>query len=124
MKKILLILALLVSTITFSQDKKIVQAYAMNIADWNDDRKGWDFRDKESSDVSIEIVKNYLFFDNKINTVIITEGEAREGDGYYAWDAVDDKGKYCSLMMYVDEEPYSIVIMYDTFCVTYYVTYD
>ena len=114
----------MVSTITFSQDATIAQAYAMNIADYNEDREGWDFRDEEPSEVTIEIIKNYLFFDNTINTVIRTIGEPREEKDYYAWDAVDDKGRDCSLMMYVEEEPYSIVIMYETFCVTYLVTYD
>lgn len=114
----------MVSTITFSQDIRIAQSYAMNIADWNENEDKWDFRDEEPSEVSIEIVKNYLFFDNTINTIIRTIGEPREGEDYYVWEAVDDKGRDCSLMMYVDEEPFSIVIMYETFCITYFVNYD
>ena len=124
MKKILLILALLVSTITFSQEVTIAQAYSMFIADYNEDRDGWDFRDEEPSEVTIKIIKDYLFFDNKIKTVIRTTSDAKMEEGYYAWDAIDDRGKFCSLMMYVEAEPYSIVIMYKTFCVTYRVTYD
>jgi len=124
MKNLILILAMMVSTITFSQDTRIAQAYAMFIADYNEDREGWDFRDEEPSEVTIKIIKDQLFFDNKIKTVIRTTGEARMGESYYAWDAVDDRGEICSIMMYVEAEPYSIVIMYDTFCVTYLVTYN
>ena len=124
MKKILLILALLVSTITFSQEVRIAQAYSMFIADYNEDRDGWDFRDEEPSEVTVKIINDYLFFDNKIKTVIRTTSDAKMGEGYYAWDAIDDRGEICSIMLYVDAEPYSIVIMYETFCVTYLVTYD
>ena len=96
----------------------------MNLGDWNEQTKQWDFREIEDSDVTIQIVKDYLFFDNKINTVIKTYGEMRRGEGYVSWDAIDDRGTDCSLMMYIGEEPHSIVIIYETFCVVYYVTYN
>ena len=121
MKNLLLILAIIISSTVLSQP---VQAYAMKIGDWNETKEGWDFREVDESDVTIDIKGDYLFFDNKINTVIRTFGDMREGENYVAWDALDDKGIDCSLMMYIDEEPYSIVIIYSSFCVVYYVTYN
>ena len=123
MKQLLLILAMVVSSITFSQDLRVAQAYTVQLGDWNEEDGNYDFREIEKSEVTIEIVKTYLFFDNNISTVIRTISDARVGDGYFSWDAIDDRGVECSLMMYVEEEPYSIVILYETFCVVYNVTF-
>ena len=111
---------MMVSSITFAQT---VQSYALKIGIWNDHGEQWDWSETDKTDVVIEIKDSYLFFDNELKTVIRTFGEVTEGVGYVSWDAVDDKGVNCGLMMFIGEKPNTIVIMYESYCVVYYVTY-
>ena len=119
MKKFLLIVALLVSTISFAQPK-VDYSYSVQSGRYNNTLKKWDWSVAEEREIAIKL--NGAIIENNANTVLDTYedlgedvGIDEDGDKYkfHKWKAYDNKNRKCVfIMVWYDDVPlivYSVV---------------
>lgn len=121
MKRLLLIVALFVSTISFAQPKTDY-SYQVQSGRYNTTYKRWDWSVAEEREIAIKLDGTRVIIENNANTILDTyedlgedNGKDDEGDRYkvHRWKAYDNKSRKCIFtMLWYDDVPlvvYSVV---------------
>lgn len=120
MKKVLLSLFLSVFLYGFSYSQTIINSFANQFGEWSDYYDTWSWENIKYANISFMLQNNVIIVNDNAKSTYTTLELVYEDGVTYQWDAIDERGRYCSFMMSVVNGYNCIIIVYSDICYRYY----
>lgn len=114
MKKLLLVLCFLLSSIVYSQT--LVHSYAVRVGAWSEKIDNWIYQDWVYTEHEILLKGYYVYVNDIKESTYKTYGDAMVLDEFLVWNAYDENGEECVFSM---NDDYIIITYIGDFTIAY-----
>jgi hypothetical protein len=103
---------------SFSQD--IINSYANQSGTWSDYRNTWIWNPMNYVKISFLVQNNVVIAGDDAKSTYTTYRVSFEDGGSVCWDAIDEQGRNCMVMLSQVEDINCLIIIYSDKCFRYY----
>jgi hypothetical protein len=117
-KLLLFIFSVIISLSSLSQST--INSFANQVGDWSYYYRDWIWGDFNKANISFVIQRNVIIANDKNKSTYTTLDVLFEDDYSISWNAIDERGRECTVMMSVVNGYNCLLIIYPTMCLRYY----
>jgi hypothetical protein len=117
-KLLLLIFSTIISLTSLSQST--IHSFANQSGNWSKYYKNWIWNDVKRANISFIIQRNVIIANDEAKSTYTTFDVLWQDGSSISWNAIDERGRSCSVVMFVYNGYDCLMIVYSDVCYRYY----
>ncbi len=120
MKKLFTILTfcIFISIQSFAQE--VINSYANQTGTWSNYTNSWIWNQSKYVKINFLIQNNVIIASDDAQSTYTTLRISYEDESSVCWDAIDEQGRSCTVILSLNRENKCLMIMYSNLCFRYY----
>lgn len=120
MKKLFTTLTFCVVLSIQSFTQQVINSFANQSGTWSEYRSTWIWNPIHYNKISFLVQNNVIIAGDDAKSTYTTLRTVYEDETTTTWDAIDEQGRNCMVMLTIINENFCLVIIYSNSCFRYY----